>query len=154
MNSSFTDSNYTQLTEVYSRYKDKGLGFCALLSIFSIPVSVCVFMYLRVWKWALWSTCYWFSWNFLFIWWIKSQKKKKKICFVTLVLCRRPMLDFSGYYYYLRSYEIEPIKMLLLMFLLFFFFWVIVEGKLQCDDNLINSFWYGLFNIFSSDLAL
>ena len=44
MNSSFTDSNYTQLTEVYSRYKDKGLGFCALLSIFSIPVSVCVYL--------------------------------------------------------------------------------------------------------------
>ena len=44
MNSSFTDSNYTQLTEVYSKYKDKGLGFCALLSIFSIPVCVCVYL--------------------------------------------------------------------------------------------------------------
>lgn len=86
-----------------------------------------------------------------------NLKKKKKFRFVTFVLCRRPMLDFSGYYYYLRSYEIVPIKMLL-MFLLFFFkkkfIIIIVEWKLQCDDSLINSFWYGLFNIFNSDLAL
>lgn len=28
MNSGFTDTNYTQLTELYNRYKDKGLFLC------------------------------------------------------------------------------------------------------------------------------
>ena len=123
MNSSFTDSNYTQLTEVYSRYKDKGLGFCALLSIFSIPVSVCVYLCTYVYENELCDppVIDLVGISYLYDELNLKKKKKKKICFVTLVLCRRPMLDFSGYYYYLRSYEIEPIKMLLLMFLLFFF---------------------------------
>ena len=137
MNSSFTDSNYTQLTEVYSRYKDKGLGFCALLSIFSIPVSVCVYLCTYVYENELCDPPVIDLVGISYLY--DELNLKKKICFVTLVLCRRPMLDFSGYYYYLRSYEIEPIKMLLLMFLLLFF-WVIVEGKLQFDDSLINSF--------------
>ena len=120
MNSSFTDSNYTQLTEVYSRYKDKGLGFCALLSIFSIPVSVCVYLCTYVYENELCDPPVIDLVGISYLY-DELNLKKKKICFVTLVLCRRPMLDFSGYYYYLRSYEIEPIKMLLLMFLLFFF---------------------------------
>ena len=128
MNSSFTDSNYTQLTEVYSRYKDKGLGFCALLSIFSIPVSVCVYLCTYVYENELCDppVIDLVGISYLYDELNLKKKKKKKICFVTLVLCRRPMLDFSGYYYYLRSYEIVPIKMLL-MFLLFF--WSLLRGN-------------------------
>ena len=128
MNSSFTDSNYTQLTEVYSRYKDKGLGFCALLSIFSIPVSVCVYLCTYVYENELCDPPVIDLVGISYLY-DELNLKKKKICFVTLVLCRRPMLDFSGYYYYLRSYEIEPIKMLLLMFLLFFFFGSLLKGN-------------------------
>ena len=130
MNSSFTDSNYTQLTEVYSRYKDKGLGFCALLSIFSIPVSVCVYFCTYVYENELCDPPVIDLVGISYLYdELNLKKKKKKICFVTLVLCRRPMLDFSGYYYYLRSYEIEPIKMLLLMFLLLFFFGSLLKGN-------------------------
>ena len=128
MNSSFTDSNYTQLTEVYSRYKDKGLGFCALLSIFSIPVSVCVYLCTYVYENELCDppVIDLVGISYLYDELNLKKKKKKKICFVTFVLCRIPMLDFSGYYYYLRSYEIVPIKMLL-MFLLFF--WSLLRGN-------------------------
>ena len=129
MNSSFTDSNYTQLTEVYSRYKDKGLGFCALLSIFSIPVSVCVYLCTCVYENELCDPPVIDLVGISYLYDELNLQKKKKICFVTLVLCRRPMLDFSGYYYYLRSYEIEPIKMLLLMFLLLFFFGSLLKGN-------------------------
>ena len=44
MNSGFTEANYTQLTEIYNRYKDKGLCF---------SINFLIYMYV----WLCMSSC-------------------------------------------------------------------------------------------------
>lgn len=99
MNCGFTKSNYTQLTEIYNRYKDKVL--CLSVN-FNFNFYICIYMdEKRLCNPAVIDLAgipYFYEdlWKF-----------NQGFCF-SFILCCRPMLDFACYCNYLVAYEIAP----------------------------------------------